>query len=144
MRFGVKADIASGDDNLHDGRLGTFNALFPKLGYLSSAALFTAANVMDFQPTLSITPTENVTLTFGFDSLWRVTMNDAVYNGIGLPIAGTAGRPDLFSGHIYSGDLAWQIDRHVLIELGYVHVATAGALRAAGGHARFAYDTTIG
>lgn len=133
MRFGVKADVASGDRNPHDGTLGTFNALFPKLGYLSSAALFTASNIMDVQPTLSIKPTESLTLTLGFDSLWRVTTNDAVYNGFGAPVKGTAGRPDLFSGHTFSGDLAWQVDRHFLIEAGYVHVETAGALRAAGG-----------
>ena len=29
-RLGLKADIASGDGNLRDGRVGTFNALFPK------------------------------------------------------------------------------------------------------------------
>ena len=38
-RLGLKADIASGDGNLRDGRVGTFNALFPKSAYFSEASL---------------------------------------------------------------------------------------------------------
>jgi hypothetical protein len=39
-RAGLKADVASGDGNLEDQSLGTFNALFPKFPY------FTEANVV--------------------------------------------------------------------------------------------------
>ncbi|MCR2572501.1 alginate export family protein, partial [Salmonella enterica] len=53
-RLGLKADIASGDGNLHDGRLGTFNALFPKSAYFSEASLLAPANLMDVQPTLTL------------------------------------------------------------------------------------------
>lgn len=134
IRLGLKADIASGDKNLSDQTLGTFNALFPKLGYLSSAALFAASNITDVQPSITLQPLRNLTLTVGYDLIWRTTSQDAVYIGAGVPVAGTAGNPDLFSGRMLSVDLAWQVDRHVLVEAGYVHTWTAGALRAAGAH----------
>lgn len=42
--------------------------------------------------------------------------------------------PDRFMGQQATVDLAWQVDRHVLVEAGYVHTWTAGALRAVGVH----------
>ncbi|MGH7002317.1 MAG: alginate export family protein [Alphaproteobacteria bacterium] len=133
VRVGVKADIASGDRNAQDGKLGTFNAMFPKLAYLSSAALFAPANLIDVQPTLSIKPMEALTVSFGYDFLWRATTADAVYIGAGVPVAGTAGRPGRYTGRSFSVDAVWQVGRHILIEAGYVRVDVAKALRAAGG-----------
>lgn len=132
IRLGLKADIASGDKNLNDRTLGTFNALFPKLGYLTSAALFAPSNVMDVQPSITLKPVDNLTLTMGYGLGWRTTSQDAAYIGAGIPVAGTAGNPDRFMGQQATFDLAWQVDRHVLVEAGYVHTWTAGALRAAG------------
>ena len=73
IRLGLKADIASGDKNLSDQTLGTFNALFPKLGYLSSAALFAPSNITDIQPSITLKPLSNLTLTVGYDFIWRTT-----------------------------------------------------------------------
>lgn len=133
IRFGLKADIASGDKNLGDRTLGTFNALFPKLGYLTSAALFAAANVIDIQPSITLKPIDSLSVTFGYGNGWRATSEDAVYIGAGVPVPGTAGNPDRYIGRQVTIDLAWQVDRHVLIEAGFVHTSTSGALRAAGG-----------
>lgn len=133
VRLGVKADYASGDDNPFDRTLGTFSALFPKLSYLSSAALFAPANVMDVQPTLTLKPTENLTITFGYDLLWRLTVQDAVYIGPQVPVAGTAGQGNRFTGRQYSVDVTWQVDRHIQIDAGHVRVDVARSLRAVGG-----------
>ncbi|MBY0263382.1 MAG: alginate export family protein, partial [Phycisphaerales bacterium] len=46
-RLGLKANIASGDRDPGDGRLGTFNALFPRQGYFSEINLLAPANVFD-------------------------------------------------------------------------------------------------
>src|SRR6185369_10088237 len=53
-RLGLKADAISGDGNMEDLRLKTFNPLYPKLPYFSEANLATPANLLDFQPNLRL------------------------------------------------------------------------------------------
>lgn len=132
-RAGLKADIASGDHDPRDGTLGTFNALFPKLAYFSEAALVAPANFFDVQPSLSVKPSGNLTLTVGWDFLWRETTNDAVYVAPFTPVAGTAGRGGRFIGHQTSFDVLWWLDRHMQIKASYVHFDVGSALRAGGG-----------
>lgn len=66
--------------------------------------------------------------------IWRETTNDAVYTAIATPIAGTAGRPGRYSGSQFSVDLFWQMDRHIAINAGVVHVDVAKILSNVGGH----------
>ncbi|MGO4740733.1 alginate export family protein [Bosea sp. 2KB_26] len=134
FRLGLKADIGSGDKNATDGTLGTLNPLFPKLAYFNQAALLGPSNVMDLQPTLSFKPTSNLTFSVGYDFLWRNTTADAVYTGAGAPIAGTAGRPGRFTGRQLTVDASWQLNRHIQLDAGYVHLDAASSLRRAGGH----------
>lgn len=132
VRLGLKADIGSGDRNLRDQTLGTLNPLFPKLAYFNQAAILGPSNVMDLQPTLSVSPTGKLKVTVGYDFLWRTTTADAVYTGVGVPVPGTAGQPDKFTGRQLSADLTWQVDRHIQVDLGYVHFDPARVLRTAG------------
>jgi hypothetical protein len=134
VRVGLKADTGSGDRNIHDRTLGTLNPLFPKLAYFNQAALFGPSNVIDLQPTLSVQPHERFKVAVGYNPLWRANTQDAIYTGAGVPIAGTAGQPGRFTAHQLSADLTWQLDRHVQLTTGYVHVDVADVLKAAGGH----------
>jgi hypothetical protein len=134
VRMGIKADLGSGDRRAGDGTLGTLNALFPKLAYFNQAALFGPSNVVDVQPSISVKPNERFAIAVGYNPLWRATTQDAVYTGAGLPIAGTAGQPGRFTAHQFSVDLTWQLDRHVQLTTGYVHVDTAEVVKNAGGY----------
>jgi hypothetical protein len=134
VRLGLKADVGSGDQNLKGTTLGTLNPLFPKLAYFNQAALLGPSNVMDLQPSLSISPRKEFKVTFGYDFVWRTTTADAIYTGAGNPIAGTAGQPGRFTGRQFTVDVAWQLDRHAEIDLGYVHFDPGTTLRTAGGH----------
>jgi hypothetical protein len=132
-RLGLKANIASGDRNPHDGSLNTFNPLFPKYGYFSEAALIAPSNFFDFQPSLSVAPVDNLTITVGWDFLWRQTTRDGVYLSPLTPVAGTAGHGGQFTGHQVSLDVDWQVNRHVEVKGSYVHFTVADALRNVGG-----------
>ena len=80
-------------------------------------------------------------MTFGYNILWRPTVRDAVYIGAApSPVAGTAGQGNRFTGRQYSFDLAWQVDRHVQIDAGYVRIDVGESLRMVGAHkVDFAY-----
>lgn len=133
IRLGLKADIGSGDGDLDDDTLGTLNPYFPKLAYFNQAALLGPSNVMDLQPSITFKPQPTLSITAGYDVLWRTTTADAIYAGSGAPIAGTASRSGQYTGSQLSLDLAWQASRHVDFGLGYVHLEAGEALRDAGG-----------
>ena len=63
-RLGLKADAISGDSDLGDHKLGTFNPLFPKLPYFSEANLAAPANLLDIQPGISLSPRADLKLEF--------------------------------------------------------------------------------
>jgi hypothetical protein len=126
-------DGASGDNDPRDGTLGTLNPLFPKLAYFNQAALLAPSNVLDLQPELTVKPASNVTVTVGWDFLWRETTRDAVYIEPFTPVAGTAGRGGRFIGHQVALEVLTRVTRHVEIVASYVHFSVGDTLRAAGG-----------
>jgi hypothetical protein len=78
-RFALKADIASGDRNPLDGKLQTFNALFPRGGYFNDSAIIGPANFVDFHPSVEIHPVELLTVSFDCDFYWRESRRDGIY-----------------------------------------------------------------
>lgn len=132
-RLGLKANIASGDHDPHDRVLGTFNPLFPKYGYFSDADLISPSNFFDLQPTLTVKPTKTLTLTAGWDFLWRQTTADAVYTSPGLPVKGTAGQGGRYTGSQGEISAAWQPLRHIEVKASYVHFFVGSGLTTAAG-----------
>ncbi|WP_349606767.1 MULTISPECIES: alginate export family protein [Cupriavidus] len=133
-RAGVKATVGSGDRDPRDGKLGTYGGLFPKLAYFNQAGLLGASNVMDLQPSLTLKPTAKLRFTVSWDFIWRQTTNDAVYTAAAFPIAGTAGQPGRYTGSQLAFDVYWQVDRHIVINAGLVHVDVSRVLSTVGGH----------
>ncbi len=133
-RLGVKADIASGDGNLHDGRLGTFNALYPKSAYFSEASLLAPANLMDIQPTLTLRLHEKVTTELGVQLAWKHRRADAVYTTpaplVALP--GTEGGARRI-GNQYKSETRWQASEHWQWQLQLAWMDAGPALKQAGG-----------
>ncbi|SNX58593.1 Alginate export [Nitrosomonas ureae] len=99
-RLGLKADIASGDKTPGDGRLGTFNALYPNPTYFSEAALLAPGNTMDMQPTVTIKPVPTLTFVLGWNFLWKHHKEDAVYT----PPAPLVVIPETIGTDRYIGD----------------------------------------
>jgi hypothetical protein len=120
-RIGLKADIASGDRRPEDGRLGTFNALYPKLPYFSEANLIAPANIVDVHPTIGLDFGSGVAVELGWNALWRQTTKDAVYGTPLNAVQGTAGAPGRFIGHQAIVDIEWQATANLTLAGGYVH-----------------------
>ncbi len=79
LRLGLKADIASGDRDPADERMGTFNALYPRGAYFGESGLVGPANLRDVHPSLTAKLSPKVTLVGGVDFLWRDRVRDGVY-----------------------------------------------------------------
>lgn len=132
-RLGLKADAVSGDKNLKDGTLGTFNPLFPKLPYFSEANLVAPMNLLDIQPNVTLAITPKVSLNVGWNPFWKQETADAVYSSALAPIKGTAGGADRFIGQQTSATLAWAATTHLTIAGTYVHYTPGERIKLVGG-----------
>jgi hypothetical protein len=131
-RLGLKADAASGDSNLHDNRLGTFNPLFPALLYYSPVRLFEPSNLLNLQPTLAADLAKSVKANVAWNALWRENQADAFYAPPLVPVRGTA-TSDRFIGQQTSANMAWKATAHLTIAGNYTHFIPGSSVRAAGG-----------
>jgi len=131
-RFGLKADALSGDGNLQDNRLGTFDPLYPTLPYYSQVSLFAPANLINLQPNFTITPTKNVSAKLAWGWLRRERKADAFYAPPLVPVLRTT-NGNRSIGQEASASLAWQANVHLILTASYAHFAPAGSVRQAGG-----------
>ncbi len=132
-RLGLKADAISGDRDLHDGTLGTFNPLFPKLPYFSDANLVTPANLLDLQPSLRLQLAPDVTLSTSWNVLWKFAREDAFYAPPLAAVPGTAASRSRHIGQQTSISLEWHASDALTIAGTYVHFEPGAAARAPGG-----------
>lgn len=131
-RFGIKANIESGDRDPNDGTLGTLNPLFPNHAYFSEAAVGAPMNDIDVQPNILLHLADGLTLSLAYDVFWRYSTNDTVYTAALTPIAGIAGESDRYVGNLVTAHLKWQLDRHVELNFDYTHFNSSNVLKAAG------------
>jgi len=120
-RFGLKADIASGDKDQRDPNLQTFNALFPKGAYFNEADLIGPSNFMDVHPSLSLPLTKRLVLTTESDFFWRESVHDGIYGvATNLLRSGQTNR-ERYIGADASAALEFHLDRHTTFVWEYLH-----------------------
>jgi len=134
-RFGLKADAISGDRNPTDGRLNTFNALYPKLPYFSEANVAAPANLLDLQPNLTLSPRRDLRLNLGWNGLWKQSRADAFYAPPLTAAANTAGSASRYIGQQWLVAAEWTYGPNIALGANYVHFKPGSALRGAGGRA---------
>ncbi len=142
-RLGLKADIASGDRDRNDNKLGSFNALYPRLPYFTEAGLAVPTNIMDLHPTLSLTPEKSVDVTLGANFLWRHRRADAVYVPPLRPFL-DPGAGSRFVGTQFEANVEWEAAPGWAVKLALVHFAASDSLRAIGARSSNFMASSIG
>ncbi len=123
-RIGAGFDWASGDEDPFDGKVGTFNQLFP-LGhkYFGYMDLIGRQNITAVNVNLTAWPVaKKVKARAAYHTFWLNAKRDAIYNaGAG------AGRRDIFGnsgreiGHELDLTVAVKMDKHQSMLFGYSH-----------------------
>lgn len=85
-RFGLRADVTSGDRDPADGKLETFNALFPRGSYFGEIALIGPYNHVDAHPEVRWQLPRDFTVSLECDFFWRYSLRDGIYNPAGTLI----------------------------------------------------------
>ena len=131
-RLALEATVASGD-NPHNGAIGTFNAMFPRLPYFAETALLVPSNVRDVRPTLTFKPMTDVTVVAAWDTLWRSSIHDSLYGSGMVAYAGTATATAARIGNEASLDIRWRPGRHLTFGLIYSYFLVGPAVAEAHG-----------
>lgn len=132
-RIGLQVDAASGDRRPRDGRIETFNPLFPNGYYFALAGYTGYTNLIHVKPSLTLKPSSALTLLAAVGLQWRATTADAVYAQGATPVPGTAGRGGNWTGFYTQLRADWAVTANLAAALEVVHFQIGDALRAAGG-----------
>lgn len=135
VRFGLKANATSGDDDPKDPDLQTFNPLFPRGSYFGEASLIGPLNHIDLDPSVDLHLGRDVSILADVDCFWRESLADGLYGTSGgLQVPG-AGNPARYVGTQTSLTAEWKIDRHATLTAAYAHFFAGPFLGDAGrGH----------
>jgi hypothetical protein len=127
-RLSIGFDVASGDDDLDDDVLGTFNQLYPLghayFGYIDAIG---RQNIIDLHPGLKFQVSRQVNFSIDYHLFWRYSGEDAVYNASGAIVRSDLSDTgaDLTDARFIGSEidllLNWQIDRHFASYIGYSH-----------------------
>jgi hypothetical protein len=131
-RLGIQVDAASGDSHPGDGRVGTFNPLFPNGYYFALAGYTGYSNLIHVKPSLVVKPNSKLTLLAGVGLQWRETTGDAVYQQGSAVVPGTAGRGGLWTGFYTQLRADWAINANLAAALEAVHFQIGQSLRELG------------
>jgi hypothetical protein len=133
-RIGIQADIASGDSHSGDNTVGTFNPLFPNGYYFSLSGYTGYANLIHLKPSITVKPTDRLTLTGAVGLLWRQTTKDAVYVQPSVAVPGTAGRGGSWTGAYLQARADYAFNANLTGAVEAVHYDVGETIRQAGGH----------
>jgi hypothetical protein len=79
--LGLKAEVISGDQQIGDDKLQTFNPLFPRGAYFGLAALIGPSNLFDIHPSASIElVNDKLAWSVDYDIFWRHSLHDGIYS----------------------------------------------------------------
>ena len=132
-RLGLQLDAASGDRDVHDDRVGTFNPMFPN-GYYETLSGYTGyANFIHLKPSLTVVPAPGLKLLCAIGELWRQTTRDAVYAQPSIALPGTAGEPGRRSATYTELRIDWALSRSTTLALETERYQIAQVVRDAGG-----------
>ena len=107
-RLRLRANIASGDRDPADGRLGTFNALFPKGKYFGELSPIGPRNIVNVHPSVDFDLGQGVTVELVAARFWRESRGDGIYDIPGSLIRAAGGSGARHIGDQIEISAGWQ------------------------------------
>lgn len=129
----VESDYASGDSNPADGRLGTFDVLYPtphdKYGLADQVGW---RNVQHLGTTFEVRPKAKFAVQAKFHTWWLASARDGLYSAPGvLLVRDPLGRSGRHVGEEVDGEALWTPGKRVLFGAGVGHLFPGGFLKNA-------------
>ncbi|TQV78615.1 alginate export family protein [Denitrobaculum tricleocarpae] len=131
-RIGLRANIASGDEDPADDELQTFNPLYPRGNYFSQAAVLGPRNFFNLNPHLNFQITEEFALNTDANFYWRLEKKDGVYSPSGQIIRGPGQSDARYVATGVSVEATWAPLRNVDFTAIYTHLAPGAFIEETG------------
>lgn len=131
MTLRLRANVASGDSDRHDGRLQTFNPLFPKARYFGELSPVGPLNILNIHPGIETDLRGGFTLGLAAFAYWRHRRGDGVYDLPGNVVRDADERAPSHIGNQAEAVLAWQAGR-LSLSASYSVFMPGGFIRATG------------
>ncbi len=146
-RVGIQYNYSTGDSNAADGKIGSFQNLYPTnhlfYGYMDTTGW---VNMHNPQLNISFSPTAKLKMMIDYHLYWNATNSDAWYRVNGVtrvrPLNGVAtGAGSRFRGQEIDLTAIYKVNPHVGLMAGYSAYFAGDYLKATGAHstAHFAY-----
>lgn len=132
-RLGMSFGNASGDRSGGDGTLGTFDVLYPNLGYCTDAPLTYPGNDRGVQPNITLKPFRELSVQSGVDVLFRSSSHDAIYAPPGIALIRGNGHEGNFITALSYLKAVWRLSPHVEWAGSYVHASVGPLVKDHGG-----------
>lgn len=120
----LRSDFISGDDIKGDGKLGSFNALYPNGGYFGMNPQAGPSNLLAVHPNLSWSPWGKLLLSLETVFAWRQSLQDGIYRPDGSLILGSSNSDGRYIGTAYIATMSWQISRFLSYNAGVQYFRT--------------------
>lgn len=121
--------VLSGDHNVHDNTLSTFNPLFPNGNFLSQSILLGPFNLIIVRPTFKTALTRKASTNTNVELLWRQATEDGVYNIAGILTHAPGNSTARFIGIQIQQEVDYNFTRHLSGSLAYEHFFTGDFLK---------------
>lgn len=131
-RFSVEYQYGSGDNDPNDGKIQTFDQLYPTAHLFQGTADQVGwRNVSDVRAGASIKPHKALTLTFDYFSFWLANKNDGLYNAGGRLIVAPpdGGAENSHIGQELDAIMVWKPAAHVTFGGGFGYLFTGKFLQ---------------
>lgn len=128
----VRFNIVSGDRRPGDGRLGTFNALFPKGKYFGELSPIGPSNIVNVNPHVVLQLGRTLSATVAGMAYWRYARADGVYDVPGNLVRAPGAASARFIGKQAETTLAWQATPELELSASLSAFAPGGFIRQTG------------
>ncbi len=120
----LRSDYISGDKIKGDGKLGTFNAMYPNGGYFGMNPQVGPANLMSIHPNFAWNPGKNIELTMEVVFNWRCSTEDGIYGPNGAFGISSSDSRERYIGTAYMSTMSWHIIDFLSYNIGIQYFKT--------------------
>ena len=128
----VMLDVISGDSDPEDGRLGTFNPLFPRGKYFAGQSPVGPRNLIHLQPSFTVHPYRNISLSLTGVAYWRERVRDGIYSIPGFLVRSGQGSEARFIGKQLELGGSWQATTELNLSASVSAFVPGGFIRDTG------------
>jgi uncharacterized membrane protein YphA (DoxX/SURF4 family) len=106
--FDVRFNVVSGDRHAGNGKLGTFDALFPKGKYFGELSPIGPVNIVSVNPRVTVAVAPGWSAGLAAMGYWRYSNSDGIYGVPGNLLRAANGSSARFIGKQQEGIVGWQ------------------------------------